>query len=196
MSRAVKSKSRPIDRRKIIIYATVGVVILGIIIAVGLASRIPTAATKAVGGSSIKVGDTAPEFSAATNAGPFELKSVSTPVLLEVFATWCPHCQRETTILNDIASKYQGKIAMVSVSGDAFDMNHTGPETQTDVNAFAQQYKVRYPIAFDPDLTVAQQYLQKGFPTIVLIDKNKKIRFMKDGEVPEKDIVKAIQTVL
>jgi thiol-disulfide isomerase/thioredoxin len=196
MSRAAKSKPRPADRRKIIIYATIAVVVIGIIVAVSRASYVPTAATKAVGGSTVKVGDTAPDFTAATNAGPFDLKSVSTPVLLEVFATWCPHCQRETVILNDIASKYQGKIAMVSVSGDAFDMTHTGPETQADVNTFAQKYGVRYPIAFDPDLKVAQQYLQTGFPTIVLIDKNKKIRFMKDGEVPQKDIVKAIKTVL
>jgi thiol-disulfide isomerase/thioredoxin len=191
-----KSKSAGPDRRKIIIWATIAVVVIGVIVAVSRASYVPTAATKALGTSTIKVGETAPDFAVQTNAGPFELKSVSTPVLLEVFATWCPHCQRETAILNDVAGKYQGKIAMISVSGDAFDMTHTGPETQTDVNTFAQKYGVRYPIAFDPDLKVAQQYLQTGFPTIVMIDANKKITFMKDGEVPEKDIVKAIKAVL
>jgi thiol-disulfide isomerase/thioredoxin len=195
MSRAA-SKSGPPNRRKIILYATIAVVVIGVIVAVGLASRVPNNATTAVGGSTLKIGDTAPDFAVQTNAGPFDSKAVSTPVLLEVFATWCPHCQHETSVLNHIASTYRGKLAMVSVSGDAFDMPHTGPESQADVNAFAQQFKVQYPIAFDPDLKVAQLYLQKGFPTIVLIDKNKKIRFMKDGEVPEPEIVKAIKTVI
>ena len=36
----------------------------------------------------------------SSNAGPFDLASVSTPVLLEVFATWCPHCQREVPVVN------------------------------------------------------------------------------------------------
>ena len=191
MSPAAKAKTRPADLRKIIIYATIAVVVIGIIVAVALASRVPT-----VGTSTLKIGDTAPDFAVQSNAGPFDSKSVSTPVLLEVFATWCPHCQRETKILNDIASTYQGKIAMISVSGDGYNMTHTGPESLDDVNAFAKQYNVRYPIAFDPDLNVAQKYLQTGFPTIVLIDKNKKITFMKDGEVPQKDIVKAIKAVL
>ena len=81
--------------------------------------RCRRAATKAVGQSSIKVGDTAPEFSVQTNAGPFDLAGVSTPVLLEVFATWCPHCQRETAVMNEVATQYAGKVAIVAVSGDA-----------------------------------------------------------------------------
>ena len=39
-------------------------------------------------------------------------------------------------------------------------------------------------------------YLQGGFPTLVLIDKSKKIRMIKSGEVPETDFVKAIDTVI
>ncbi len=85
---------------------------------------------------------------------------------------------------------------MVSVSGDSYDMNHGGPESQADVNAFAQKFGVRYPIAYDADLKVAQLYLQGGFPTIVMIDANKKITFMKDGEVPKKDLEKAIKATL
>jgi thiol-disulfide isomerase/thioredoxin len=200
MSRAVSRKSTVRDRRKIIGIATLVAIVAGLFIVVGLLSRpnaiVPESATKAVGSSKIKVGDTAPEFTAQTNAGPFDLQGVSTPVLLEVFATWCPHCQRETVVLNDIATKYQGKLAMVAVSGSATDSTSAAPETQADVNAFGAAYKVRYPIAFDPDLKVAGLYLKTGFPTLVLIGPNKKIVWMQDGEVSEAALDKAIHRVI
>jgi thiol-disulfide isomerase/thioredoxin len=193
MSRSSKSP----DRRKLIGLTTIVVIIVGAIVAVGYFSRqVPQNATKAVGSASIKVGDAAPEFSVQTNAGPFDLASVSTPVLLEVFATWCPHCQRETAVLNTIAAKYQGKLAIVAVSGDAFNIDHNGPESLADVNTFGATYNVRYPIAFDPDLKVAQAYLKDGFPTLVLINSSKKITWMQDGEVPPAALETAIHGVI
>ena len=182
--------------RQTILYATLAVVVIAIVVAVGFASRVPKAASDTFAQSSLKVGDTAPEFSIATNAGPFDLAQVSTPVLLEVFATWCPHCQREASVLNDVAAKYAGKVALVAVSGSERAMDGNSPESQVDVNTFGQQYKVRYPIAFDSELKVAHQYIQAGFPTLVLIDKNKKVVWMKDGEIPESEILKALKGVL
>ena len=197
MSRAVASKSST-DRRKIVLYAVIGVVILAVIVGVGLASRnsVPKAASNAPMDSKLKAGNTAPEFTASTNAGQFDLAQVSTPVLLEVFATWCPHCQRETTVLNDLATKYAGKLAIVAVSGSPYGIDGSSPESQTDVNRFGAQFQVRYPLAYDPELKVAQLYLQGGFPTLVLIDKNKKVKWIKSGEVAEPDFVKAINTVI
>jgi thiol-disulfide isomerase/thioredoxin len=188
------------DRRKLIGTVTLAVIVLVGIGLVGWYSRpnnaVPESASKAVGSSKIKVGDTAPEFTAQTNAGNFDLQGVSTPVLLEVFATWCPHCQRETVVLNDIATKYQGKLAIVAVSGSATDSTSAGPETQSDVNSFGATYKVRYPIAYDPGLKVAALYLKTGFPTLVLIGPNKKILWMQDGEVSEATLDKAIRGMI
>jgi thiol-disulfide isomerase/thioredoxin len=199
MSRAVSRKSGP-DRRKLIGAITIAVVVVGLIVVVGWFSRpnsvVPESATKAVGSSKLKVGDTAPEFNVETNAGPFDLAGVQTPVLLEVFATWCPHCQRETAVLNDIATKYQGKIAIVAVDGSAQDSTGSGAESQADVNSFGATYQVRYPLAFDPELKVASQYLKTGFPTLVLIGANKKIAWTRDGEVPEAALDKAIKGVI
>jgi len=185
------------DRRKLIMYGSLVAVVVAIVVAVGWSSRVQKAATDVpISDSKLKVGDTAPAFAIATNAGNFDLAQVSTPVLLEVFATWCPHCQRETSVLNDVASKYAGKVAMVAVSGSPYGVDGSSPETQNDVNGFSEHFAVRYPVAFDPNLKVAQLYLKSGFPTLVLIDKNKKIAWMKSGEIPETDIAAAIKNVL
>jgi cytochrome c biogenesis protein CcmG, thiol:disulfide interchange protein DsbE len=198
MSRTVASKSSAAGRRKTIIYVTIAVVVIAVIVGIGLASRqvVPQNATEAIAPSKLKAGDTAPAFSVQTPAGPFTLANASTPVLLEVFATWCPHCQRETKVLNDLSAKYGDKVVIIGVSGDAFDMAHQGPETQADVNTFGQQFGVRYPLAFDPNLTVAKQYLKDGFPTIAVIDKNKKITWIKGGEAPESELVKQLNRVI
>jgi thiol-disulfide isomerase/thioredoxin len=198
MSRAVPSKSaKPAtDRRKIIVYVTIGIVIAAVIIGVGLASRVPKAASTSSITSTLKVGDVAPEFSVQTNAGPFDLKQVSTPVLVEIFATWCPHCQHETAALNALATKDPGKVAIVAVSGSPFGMDGSSPETQTDVNTFGAQFGVRYPLAFDPDEAVAKQYIGTGYPTLVLINAQKKVVWTSSGETPEATIETAIASKL
>ena len=139
------------DRRKLIMYVTLAVVVIAIVVFVGLSSRVQKAATDVpISDSKLKAGDTAPEFAIGTNNGNFDLAQVSTPVLLEVFATWCPHCQRETTVLNDIATKYAGKVAMVAVSGSPYGIDGSSPETQNDVTGFSEHFALKYPVAFDP----------------------------------------------
>lgn len=198
MSRAAASKSARsgADRRKLIVYATIAVVVIAAIVGVALGSRVPKAASDVAMNSKLKVGDNAPAFAVSTNAGPFDSAAVSTPILLEVFATWCPHCQRETAVLNRLSATYAGKVAIVAVSGSPYGIDGSTPESQADVMSFGARFNVRYPIAFDGDLKVAQQYLQGGFPTLVLIDKSKKIDWLKDGEVPESELVKAVNAVL
>jgi thiol-disulfide isomerase/thioredoxin len=185
------------DRRKLIMYVTLAVVVIAVVVFVGLSSRVQKAATDVpISDSKLKAGDTAPTFAIGTNAGNFDLAQVSTPVLLEVFATWCPHCQRETSVLNDVAAKYAGKVAMVAVSGSPYGVDGSSPETQNDVTGFSEHFALKYPVAFDPNLKVAQLYLKSGFPTLVVIDKSKKIRWMKSGEVPETELTKALDAVL
>jgi thiol-disulfide isomerase/thioredoxin len=198
MNRAAASKSPSNDRRKVVIYAVLTLAVVAIIGVVGYFSRssVPKAATAVQTQSKLKVGDAAPTFAVQTNAGPFDLGQVSTPVLLEVFATWCPHCQRETAILNDLAAKYAGKLAIVAVSGSPYGLDGTKPESQLDVNQFGAQFNVRYPIAYDPELKVGSLYLKAGFPTMVLIDPSKKIRYMDSGEKSEAELLKAIKTVI
>ncbi len=76
-------------------------------------------------------------------------------------------------------------------------MDYSSPESSLDLLAFQQRFGVTYPIAtYDPALTVAQQYLQGGFPTIVLIGRNKKILSLVSGEIPYAALDKALQTVL
>lgn len=125
--------------------------------------------------------------------GTFALTSVRRPVFLEVFATWCPHCQRETKVLNRLYEKYKDRLAFVAVTGSPYGGDRTSPESEADVLAFAKYFNVRYPIAFDPSLSVAKSYLKGGYPTIVLIGAGKRVEFVASGEVPESTLESQIR---
>ncbi len=142
----------------------------------------------------LTVGDTAPEFTAASTDGAFDLAKTKKPVFLEVFATWCPHCQRETAVLNRLYPQFKNKVDFIAISGSNTGMDGFAA-TQNDVVQFAQRFNVKYPIAFDGTLTVANDYLQGGFPTIVIIASNKKIVYLTSGEIPEATLVAQLQKV-
>jgi cytochrome c biogenesis protein CcmG/thiol:disulfide interchange protein DsbE len=196
MSKAAAPKAGWLNRNTIK-YATIGIVIVAAVVAVALANRVSQVAqTPNAQATSLLVGTTAPDFSTPTNAGPFSLAAVSTPVFLEVFATWCPHCQREVPVVDALAKKYAGKVAFIGVSGSQYGVDEQSPENQADVDAWVQKLGVTYPIAYDPDLHIANKYLQGGFPTIVVIDQHKIVRYVASGELPPASLQKAIDGVL
>ncbi|MBD5656581.1 MAG: TlpA family protein disulfide reductase [Candidatus Eremiobacteraeota bacterium] len=201
MSRVVRRPSIPSraeieaqnKRRRIAITASVAVVALVILVAVVLASRVPKAASDAPVKASIAVGQKAPDFTVSTTNGPFNLKSAAgKPTLLEIFASWCPHCQREVPVLNKLDATYKDKIHFVAVAGSPYGLDSSSPETQADVVAFMEKFNVTYPVAFDPELDVAGKYLQGGFPTLVLIGSNGVIQSIRDGEIPASDLTAAV----
>lgn len=194
------SRRSAADRRKPILYVTLGLIAIALVVTVAVLSRnpsiVPQSATETHAQSTLKVGDTAPPFAVSTTAGPFDLATAKTPVMLEVFATWCPHCQRETKIIDSLYKKYGQQITIVGVSGSNVGADNNTPASQADVIAFAQKYGVTYPVAYDPDLKVAGAYMQTGFPTIVVIRADKKISYVGDGELPEATLEAAIKAAL
>jgi cytochrome c biogenesis protein CcmG/thiol:disulfide interchange protein DsbE len=143
-----------------------------------------------------QVGQPAPEFEVATTDGLFDLAKTDKPVFLEVFATWCPHCQRETTVIDKLYKAYGSRVAFVGVSGSETAMDGTSESSQLDVLNWAQRFNVRYPVAYDPLLNVANLYLQGGFPTFAVIGKDKKVAYLNSGELSYADLANAINKVL
>ncbi len=180
-----------------IIYGSLALVAILIVAAVAFSSRTPKTASDAPMFAQLKVGQFAPAFSAATTHGPFSFPTNDhRPVILEVFATWCPHCQHEVTILNPLFAKYGDKVHFVAVSGSPYGMDGKSPASQQDVLTFAQHLKVAYPVAYDPDMTVAHAYLQGGYPTLVVIDRAGKIASVRDGEISQADLTSDLDKAL
>jgi cytochrome c biogenesis protein CcmG, thiol:disulfide interchange protein DsbE len=185
--------------RKALTYITLAIVAIAAVVAVGLANRgVVSNASQTVNPDAKKltVGSTAPNFNVTSNAGTFDLAGISTPVFLEVFATWCPHCQREVPVVNALQKAYAGKVAFIGISGSPYGVDGSSPENQADINSWVQKLGVTYPIAFDPELKVANEYLQGGYPTIVMIDSHKVVRYVNSGELTPTELETALNGLL
>jgi peroxiredoxin len=140
----------------------------------------------------LAVGSTAPGFTLETPQG----QKVSLAqyrgkaVLLEFFATWCPHCNAEAPHLRKLyASLPKGLYAFVSVNADG--------ETAPSVFAFHRYYGLQYPALVDPGShpgsfnsqgspgRVTTAYHVEAYPTFYIVDPLGKITWRSDGEQPD-----------
>lgn len=121
-----------------------------------------------------------PEYAAATLDGDtVALADYRGQVLLlNVWATWCPACEREMPSLQalheDLGS--QG-LRVVGVSVDA------GPGSAETVRDFLAEYGVTYTVLHDPDGRIQHTHQVFGIPTTYLVDRAGRVVKRWVGEV-------------
>ncbi len=162
--------------------------------------------TKLKPGAPLTVGKTAPDFNLATVDGKhYKLSSLrGRPVLLEFFAVWCPHCQREAPILNQLDKSYAAKgLQSLSILASPYDRTHeatgsTNPVTKDDISWFKSTFSVQHPMLIDPDFAQTNQYGAGSYPTIYVLDKNGVIRYTNGplGDVPYQTLAKAVDAAI
>ncbi|HTX58514.1 MAG TPA: TlpA disulfide reductase family protein [Verrucomicrobiae bacterium] len=168
-----------------IVAAVLSAAVVAVVAAIAVINRnaIPQSASQAPLYAKLRVGETAPPFSVTTIDGtPFDLQHVDGPVMLELFATWCPHCQRETAAIDALHERFGDGLSIVAVTGSDIAADRQSAESLDDVKYFAARFDVTYPIAYDANLDTAKSYLQGAFPTIVFIGADKHVRAVRSGE--------------
>jgi peroxiredoxin len=140
----------------------------------------------------LPVGAKAPPFALKTPEG--EQVSLASDrgnaVLLEFFATWCPHCNAEAPHIAALSRSLQDEhIRVLSVNADG--------ETAPSVFAFHRYYGLPYPALLDPSSqpgsfthegaagAVSTTYKVADFPTFYVIAPNGVIAWHGDGEQPD-----------
>ncbi|GIW07107.1 MAG: hypothetical protein KatS3mg060_1912 [Dehalococcoidia bacterium] len=147
--------------------------------------------------STLAVGTPAPNLTWTMNGQPGSIEAFrGQPILLEFFATWCPHCQAETAVLRQIQSKYGDRLQIVAVSASPNGMDQRSPSSIADVERFQSRFNATYPHYFDRDLVGARLYGVTSFPTLYLIDRNGVIQYAAEGEVPESILSAQIDRLL
>ncbi len=188
------------NRRTLLTFSIVALVLIAIV-AILVVKLQPTQQLQNASTAPIvapaSVGSIAPTFSTPTTQGDFDLATVKRPVLLEVFATWCPHCQYETGVLDRLYTRYGKRVAFIAIPGSTTDITGTGASSQEDVQGFIDRFGVRYPVAmYDPSLSISKLYLQGGYPTIAMIDRSKHIVYLKSGQRTYSALARAVKHLL
>ncbi len=164
MNRAAARSKSPADRRKIVLYATLAVVVIAIVVGVGLASRVPKAASVANMHSKLK---------------PATPRRRSPSRRTRATSTWrrsrrrcCSRCsppgartasaRRPSSTTWPPSTPARSRSSRSAAARRAMDSN--SPESQADVNQFGAQFNVKYPLAFDPELKVGSALPAGRFP--------------------------------
>ena len=162
----------------------------------------PASAAKILTKGLLPRGAQAPDFTLRTPTGtPVSLRALrGKAVMLEFFATWCPHCNAEAPHLKTIAESFPAsKYAYVSVNADS--------EDAASVFAYHRYFGLPFPALLDPSSPAGSFHQQGGagpvttkyhvlsYPTFYVIGKNGRITWRGDGEQPDallhQELVKA-----
>ncbi|MBI1992495.1 MAG: TlpA family protein disulfide reductase [Candidatus Omnitrophica bacterium] len=131
--------------------------------------QLPRASVESVDGKPlpppVAAGTTAPAFEAVDLAGAPQSLAANKGhvVLLQFWASWCPHCRSDLPYLKELATKYPKKgLRVLTVSVD---------QELDKLQAFLQKEQVPYPVihaAAYPSLP--ERYEMQGIPGYYLID--------------------------
>ena len=140
----------------------------------------------------LAVGAAAPDFTLATATGErvrlSDLRGKT--VLLEFFATWCPHCQAEALHLMRLFETLPASdFAFLSVNADS--------EDPASLYAFDRFFHIPWPTLLDPG-TPAGSFTRAGgagpvttaygvalYPTFYIIDAKGRVAWRNDREQPD-----------
>ena len=120
------------------------------------------------------VGDTTPAYTAVTLAGDTVRVGAGTPVLLNVWATWCESCREEMADLAALEKKYAPQhVKVVAVSVDNGD--------GTRVKRFAESQKLPFAVAHDPAGEVQKKFQAVGVPETYLVTGDGRLAWVRRG---------------
>ena len=131
----------------------------------------------------IRTGDTLSPFSSTDLKGiPFSLASRNgSPTIVRFFLLNCPYCKADTPIFNKFYEKYRQKgLEIVYV-------NNNGEKSE-DVQKFADELNIRFPVIFDPEGKIAKQYNVKVQPLTLVLSPEHKLLAALLGGVSEAEL--------
>jgi thiol-disulfide isomerase/thioredoxin len=153
-------------------------------VTVALATAVAAPLPGTAANEPLAVGAVAPALVEPTGSGAFDSTKSGKPYVVEFFAVWCPHCQRETTVLNRLQDADGNRIDIIAVPASPFGFDHTSVLQPADLQAFAQRFDTRYRIGFDGFFSLGYDYGIASFPTFFFVDASRHVTAVESGEIP------------
>jgi len=91
------------------------------------------------------------------------------PILVHFWATWCPTCKLESPNIEKISKKYE-VITIAVQSG-----------SKKDVQNYLHEHKLSFKVVEDKDGLYARKFNIEVFPTTLIYDKEKNLKFSEVG---------------
>ena len=109
------------------------------------------------------------------------------PVVVNVWASWCPPCRAEAPLLSRAAESYRGKVVFVGV---------VSRDSRGAAAKFIRRYAMDYPNVVDRDNTIAPFLGVRGLPTTLVFGSDGRLRASISGGVSEQRLAAQLVEVL
>ena len=100
------------------------------------------------------------------------------PLLVEFWATWCAPCKKEMIFLEEFHKKYsETGFRVLAISTDS-------PKSMSKVKSYIRAKRHTFLVGLDPNQEVAKKMNAMVMPTVILIDKDRKVSWYHQGFIP------------
>ena len=138
----------------------------------------------------------APEFAQGNwiNSNPLTLEKLRGRVVLVEFWTFgCYNCRNTLPSVKDWDTRYRGRgLTIIGVHTPETDSEYSLDNVRKEVPALG----IKYPIVTDNDYKTWKAYGVEAWPTIVVLDKQGRIRWLHVGEGRYEETENVIKTLL
>jgi thiol-disulfide isomerase/thioredoxin len=138
----------------------------------------------AAGDTTLPIGASAPAISEPTAKGTFDSTTSAKPYVIEFFAVWCPHCQREVPVVNQLQRVDGDRADIIAIPASPFGFDKSSSLQQADLDRFAHEFGVDYRIGFDGIFAASYDYGITSFPTFYFVNSDRHVTAVEGGEVP------------
>lgn len=109
-----------------------------------------------------------------------------TPVLINVWASWCPPCRKEAPDLARFDREQRSRARLVGIDYR---------DTESEGRAFVREFGWRFPIVQDRRGTLVERFQPAGLPTTYLIDRQGRIARRLTGKQTYDSLVEALEAL-
>jgi thiol-disulfide isomerase/thioredoxin len=127
-----------------------------------------------------------PEFDVASYGALLE-DLRGTPVVVNVWASWCGPCRNEAPALADAAAEYGDRVRFLGI--DVLD-------TRADARAFIEEFDWPYPSIFDRTGSIRDRLGIVGQPATVFYDASGNVTDTYPGSIPADQLREHIEGLL
>jgi peroxiredoxin len=137
--------------------------------------------------SILRIGSPAPDFKLETLNGWVRLSELhGKVVLINFWATWCGPCTLEMPLFQQFYEENLEDLVVLAVNGQ---------DTLEDIRTYTDELGLTFDVLIDKGGKIHGQYLVRGFPTTIIVDRKGIVQFQHIGIINEFQLVKYLEKV-
>jgi thiol-disulfide isomerase/thioredoxin len=127
-----------------------------------------------------------------SSPGKIRVPRTDRPTLVDLFATWCPPCERQMDPLAAVIPEYDDRVAFVSVTNERIG----GTLSRSDIARWWERHDGRWPVALDPESVLMSTLGAEGLPYLALVDTDGTVLWAHSGVATERRLRRGLKTSL